>query len=390
MNSNALTILLVEDNPGDARLVRAMLDEASRLSITLAHVARLGDALEHLHDCPSDVVLLDLSLPDAQGLETVTRLHTAVPHMPIVVMSGCDDEALAVEGVRSGAQDYLVKGRVDSDLLVRSLRYAIERQRADDRLMAQAQALEAKTREQDAFIYTVSHDLKTPLVSLQGMAGILAEEYADKLDDEGQLYIRRISANAARMQILLTDLLEISRIGRADTTREAIDLAEVVAEVTEQLRHTLGARHATVDVGAGVNGGGGGPLPTVWASRVRMYQVFTNLIDNAVKYTPAARAPRIEITAHERVDSWAIAVRDNGAGIPPAYHEKVFGIFQRLPDGKALYPDGNGVGLAIVARIIDAHGGALWLESDGAGTTFFFSLPKHILPINISASKGAQ
>lgn len=386
MNSNALTILLVEDNPGDARLVRAMLDEVPRLSITLAHVARLGDALEHLHDRPSDVVLLDLSLPDAQGLETVTRLHTAVPHMPIVVMSGCDDEALAVEGVRSGAQDYLVKGRVDGDLLVRSLRYAIERQRADDRLMAQAQALEAKTREQDAFIYTVSHDLKAPLVSLQGMAGILAEEYADKLDDEGQLYIRRISANAARMQTLLTDLLEISRVGRADTTREAIDLAEVVAEVTEQLRHTLGARHATV--GVGVNGGG--LLPTVWASRVRMCQVFTNLIDNAVKYTPAARAPRIEITAHERADSWEIAVRDNGAGIPPAYHEKVFGIFQRLPDGKALHPDGNGVGLAIVARIIDAHGGALWLESEGAGTAFFFSLPKHILPINISASKGVQ
>lgn len=368
MNGATVHVLLVEDNTGDARLVREMLAEAPPPSFDVTHVTRLSQALERVGDGTVDVVLLDLSLPDAQGLETVSRLHGVAPRTPIVVMSGCDDEALAVEGVRAGAQDYLVKGHVDAALLVRALRYAIERQRADDRLLAQTQALEAKTREQDAFIHTVSHDLKAPLVSLQGMAGILADEYAAHLDADGQMYVRRIAANAARMHTLLNDLLDVSRAGRIDADYDMVDLGAVVAEVMEQLRHTLHTRGAAVQTA--------GHLPAVWASRMRMTQVFTNLIDNAVKYTPASRAPRIEIAAAEGADSWEVAVRDNGAGIPPAYHDKVFGIFQRLPGGKAMHPEGTGVGLAIVARIVETHGGRLWLTSaEGQGTTFHFTLP---------------
>ncbi len=368
MSAEAVHILLIEDNPGDARLVREMLAEAPTLHAELTHLNRLSLALEHLRAHAVDVALLDLSLPDAQGLDTVARLHAAAPRLPIVVMSGCDDEALAVEGVRAGAQDYLVKGHVDTALLARALRYAIERQRADDRLLAQTQALEAKTREQEAFIHTVSHDLKAPLVSLQGMAGILADEYAERLDADGRMYLSRIAANAARMHTLLNDLLDVSRAGRIDADYDMVDLGAIVAEVTEQLRYTLNARAAAVSITGG--------LPSVWASRMRMTQVFTNLIDNAVKYTPAARAPRVEIAAIEGADSWEIRVRDNGAGIPPEYHDKIYGLFQRLPAGKALHPDGTGVGLAIVSRIVEAHGGRLWLTSvEGAGSTFHFTVP---------------
>lgn len=364
-------ILLVEDNPADARLVQEMVADAARAGrgyYRIHHVRRLGEVARLLEAERVDAVLLDLSLPDAHGLETLTRLHAAAPRLPIVVMSGCDDEVLAVEGVRAGAQDYLVKGRVDSDLLLRALRYAIERQRADDRLSAQTQALEAKTREQDAFIYTVAHDLKAPLVSLQGMAGILADEYAARLDADGQLYLRRIVANAEKMQTLLHDLLELSRVGRADGDNANIDLAHVVAEATEQLRHTLAARGAEVHVD--------GPLPVVHGSRTRLGQLFTNLIDNAVKYTPTQRAPRIAIAAADRGACWQIALRDNGVGIAPEFHDRVFGIFQRLPAGKALHPAGTGVGLAIVARIVETHGGTLGLQSQDDGTTFHFTLPK--------------
>lgn len=359
-----LAVLLVEDNPADAYLVRDMLAEGSGegARFTVTQVDRLAKALEQVTGAVFDVVLLDLSLPDAHGIEIVTGLHAAAPGVPIVIMSGNQDEALAIHGVREGAQDYLVKGRVESDLLVRSLRYAIERKRIEDRL-------NAKTREQETFIYTVSHDLKAPLVSIQGMAGILVEDYGAVLGPDGRRYLDRIVANADKMQALLADLLELSRVGRVDDEYGPVDLRMVVGDVMEQLSHTLTVRGARVEVAPS--------LPVVYACSKRLVQVFTNLIDNAVTYTPKERVPLVRITARHAGGAWEIEVRDNGAGIPAAFHDKVLQIFQRLPAGKTLNPAGTGVGLAIVARIVETHGGRVWIESEeGMGTVFHFTLPQ--------------
>lgn len=366
-----ITLLLVEDDAADARLVREMLKQARTARFSVAHVERLAEAISRAGDGDIDVVLLDLSLPDALGIETLALLHSAAPRLPIVVMSGLDDEAAAMQGLREGAQDYLVKGRVDSDLLARSLRYAIERQRSEDRL-------HAKTLEQDSFIYTVSHDLRAPLVSLQGLTSILIEDYGATLDADARMYIDRIAANARKMQNLLNDLLEISRVGRVDVEVDLVDLQAIVYSVTEQLRHTLTTRGATVRVD--------GSLPSVYANHTRMTQVFTNLIDNAVAYTPTGRAPLVGINALERPDGWEVMVQDNGVGIPAAFQSKVFAIFQRLPTGKALNPTGSGVGLAIVARIIESHGGKLWIDSrEGIGSTFHFTLPRTVPKIEVEA-----
>jgi len=357
-----LHALLVEDNPADAYLVRTMLAESSTTRFTVTHVTRLGAALDLLRQGGVDVILLDLSLPDGHGIDTVGRVHNVAPHVPIVVMTGNDDDLLAIEGVRHGAQDYLVKGRVESDLLVRSLRYAIERKRIEDRL-------NAKTREQETFIYTVSHDLKAPLVSVQGMAGILSEDYGAALGPDGRRYLERIVANADKMQALLADLLELSRVGRVDDEYGPVDLAAVIGDVTAQLHHTLAVRGARVEVAPS--------LPVVYACGKRLVQVFTNLIDNAVTYTPEERVPLVRVTASDEGGAWKIAVRDNGVGIPLAFHDKVLRIFQRLPAGKTLNPTGTGVGLAIVARIIETHGGRVWIESEeGMGTAFHVTLPK--------------
>lgn len=363
------TVLLVEDSIADARLVRELLADVPGRPFTLVQVDRLGAAIARLADGGIDAILLDLSLPDAQGLAMLDPLHAAAPGIPIVVLSGNDDEVLAQAGVRDGAQDYLVKGRVGSDLLARTLRHAMERQRADERLAARTRALEAKTREQDAFVYTVSHDLKAPLVSLQGLANLLLEDYGPTLDSAARGYIERISANAERMAALLADLVELSRVGRVETEVTAVDLATVVASVTEGLGPLLAARGASVSVAT--------PLPLVQANQTRLTQLFQNLIANAIHYTPAARPPHVRVACIARPDAWEITVQDNGCGIPSEYQDKVFTLFQRLPDGKPLNPAGTGVGLAIVARIVETSGGHIWIgPSDSAGTTFHFTLPR--------------
>lgn len=240
---------------------------------------------------------------------------------------------------------------------------------ARDRLHERTRALEEKTREQEAFLYTVSHDLRAPLVSIQGMAGILLDDYADDLPDEARTCLQRIDVNAGKMQGLIGDLLDLARIDRVETDHTSVDLARVVHDVCAQLGHAMSARGARIH---GVD-----DLPTVWANRAQMAQLFSNLIDNAVAYTPTARNPVVTLGATEREHGWEITVSDNGVGVPPEWRERIFGLFQRLPDGKALNPRGSGAGLAIVARIVETHGGRVWVESaDGAGTTFVLTLPK--------------
>lgn len=229
--------------------------------------------------------------------------------------------------------------------------------------------LEAKTAEQESFIYTVSHDLRAPLVSLQGLAGALIEDYGAELPAGGRRYLDRIVANADKLQALISDLLELARLSRVEVEFTPVLLDQIVRDVIDNLGHTLVSRGAVV---RGVE-----RLPAVVANPAQMSQLFTNLIDNAVKYTPPERSPLIQLGAVEQPECWEVTVRDNGIGIPAAMHEKVFAIFQRLPAGKTLNPTGSGVGLAIVARIVATHGGRLRLESrEGSGTTFRLTLPK--------------
>ncbi|MBA3943350.1 MAG: PAS domain-containing sensor histidine kinase [Herpetosiphonaceae bacterium] len=234
------------------------------------------------------------------------------------------------------------------------------------------QALEAKTDEQESFVYTVAHDLKAPLVSLQALATLLIEEYAAQLDPKAQGYLERINVNVSRMHLLMDELLELSRIGRVDVEMSCVQLDGLVQQTLEQLRDTLVARRAEVAIV--------GRLPVVWANPARVTQIFMHLIDNAVQYTPRERVPRIQITSADNGNSWEVVVRDNGTGIPVAFRSKIFEPFQRLPSGKALYPQGTGIGLTIVARIVAALSGKLWIDSEeGVGTALHFTLPKPML-----------
>jgi PAS domain S-box-containing protein len=232
-----------------------------------------------------------------------------------------------------------------------------------------ADTLERRNRELEQYAYAASHDLKAPLLSLTGLASLLKEDYAALLPADGQRCLDRIIANGARLHDLLSELLAVSRAGRAEDVVEAVDLDALVRGVCAQFEDVRRRRGAEIQID--------GRLPSVSANALRMGQVFQNLIDNALVYTAPEHAPRITISALERNDHWVVSVRDNGIGIATELRQRVFGMFQRLPDGKALNPSGSGIGLALVARIIEAGGGAVWIEpGHGDGTTVCFTILK--------------
>gem|GEM_PF-1496856 len=239
-----------------------------------------------------------------------------------------------------------------------------ERKRAEEereRLLAE---LEAKNRELESFVYTVSHDLKAPLVSLGGFSYALQEELHDQLGDESKHYLERIQANVAHMDALIMNLLELSRIGRVVGPIEEIDVATLVREIQEELALKLEEAGAEFVVQE--------PLPAVRADRGRFRQVFANLIDNAVKFRSEERPLRIEVGCQEERDLYRLQVADNGIGIAPRYHEEIFVPFRQLDPETA----GVGIGLALGKKIVEHHGGRVWVESEeGAGATFYFTLP---------------
>jgi signal transduction histidine kinase len=225
--------------------------------------------------------------------------------------------------------------------------------------------LRRRNAELDAFVHTCSHDLRTPLVSMQGMVGLILQEFGDQVDERGQHYLGRLNANVVHLEHLITDLREVALAGRDGRRPETADLGGIVRYLLEEIGEVLETRKIHVEVGE---------LHPVHGVSAHVEQVVRNLIENAVKYLGDGPEPRIEIGSALRdthVECW---VRDNGIGIDPAYHDKVFEMFQRLND---VHVDGTGIGLAIVKKVVEGAGGRVWVESAlGQGATFRFTWPR--------------
>ena len=259
-------------------------------------------------------------------------------------------------------------GREDEEILelfASEAGTAVENARLFESTEAQALVLAKKNAELDAFTYSVSHDLKAPLVTIQAMCGLVMEDHAERLDEEGRRVLSRIEANAVHLAQLISDLLALSRIGREARAPEAVAIRNVIEAVLDRLSEQVRARGVEVVSTADV---------TVWGVRVHLEQVFANLVSNAVKYLGDAPAPRVEIGAADSDGRFVeFSVRDNGIGIDPAYHARVFELFQRLRDVEA---EGTGVGLALVKKIVETAGGRIWVDSKvGEGATFRFTWP---------------
>jgi two-component system, sensor histidine kinase and response regulator len=406
MSQPAIAVLLIEDNAADVRLIHELLRDATAGPFTFRCTDRLRAGLECVRSTIVDVILLDLTLPDSVGLDTFRIAHAEAPDVPIVVLTALSDESLAIVALREGAQDYLVKGRCDGDLLARSIRYAIERSRSDrDRVRQDAEirglnealerrveertheledanaelgrreeALQAANGELEAFTYSVSHDLRAPIRQIDGFARILDEQCRASLDGKGQHYLERIQEGAARMGHLVDDLLSLARVGRQDLCPRSVSLGALVQQVREDLLPETTGRQIrwTVDT-----------LPAVDCDPGLMKVVFTNLLSNAVKYTRPSQAASIEVGCTQQMGRAVIFIRDNGVGFDMKYAGKLFGVFQRLHRADEF--EGTGVGLATVQRIVHMHGGEIWADAElGHGATFSFTLSP-LIPVLGSA-----
>jgi signal transduction histidine kinase len=367
-------ILLVEDNPGDARLLRETLRDAESLRFELAHAGRLSEALERVRAGAVDVVLLDLSLPDAHGMETVQRMLEAAPAVPIIVLTGLTDETVAVHAVQAGAQDYLVKGTVEGATLGRAIRYAVERKRLEMERAALLRnerearaAAEAAVKARDEVLRIVAHDIGNSLSAVKIHAMVL-ERTLPADGAEARKRTEAIRHLTQQMDRLRQDLLDVAAIeaGRLSFEPGETSLPRVMDEVLGTVAEQAEEKGLAVECAFADD------LPAVWADRERLQQVLGNLVGNAVKFTPAGGRILVRADRGEHGEV-RVAVEDTGPGIPPEHLEHVF---DRFWQARSTRRAGAGLGLAIARGVVEAHGGRITARSEvGKGTTFEFTLP---------------
>lgn len=256
MNDQRFNVLLVEDNPGDARLIRESLTESAGQPFDLETADRLATALHRLGGGGIDAILLDLALPDSHGQETFERAKAKAPTVPIIILTGLGDESLALKMVREGAQDYLAKVNLNGGLLTRAIRYAIESERVDqlirkfneeweERVKQRTAELEAANQELEAFSYSVSHHLRAPVRHIDGFSSLLLETCGSSIGPGGQKYLQGIRDAAARMGGMIDGLLELARCGRQPLKVWPTNLNQLAERVVERLKLEFSARQST-------------------------------------------------------------------------------------------------------------------------------------------------
>lgn len=395
-------ILIVDDNSANLKILYTYLQSEGFEVLVAEDGTR---ALEVVFCNQPELILLDVMMPDMDGFEVCRSLKKdpATREIPIIFLTALSETVNKVKGLNVGGVDYITQpieheeivARVQTHLSVtrtqkklqqqnQLLQTEIARRKKIQQELKQSQQLlqenndnleqtvahrtaelARSNQELEYFAYLASHDLRQPIRKIRMCAEYIAEEYQDCFDEEGKKYLNYIFGSTDRMYLLIDDLLAYSRVGKKKQKRSQVDLNHLIRETIDDLSLAISEKQAQIEYH---------DLPTIQANPREIRQLLQNLLSNALKFSKSDRKPVVAIDAVLQESHWLIKLQDNGIGFDPQFSEKVFQMFQRLHHQSEY--EGTGIGLAICHKVIDSHGGKIWVESqEGVGTTFFFTLP---------------
>lgn len=365
--NHPVKILILEHEPADIELLQYELKKGG-LQYSSTIVQDRENYEKALRDFKPDIVLSDYALPQFDGAAAFYIKKEITPDTPFIIVSGTIGEENAVELIKAGVTDYVLKDKLFTivtkiDRALKESREYRAKKDQEERLKNYARELERSNKELEEFAYIASHDLQEPLRMVGSFLQLLQQRYQDKLDKEANEFIYYAVDGAARMKRLISDLLNYSRTNR-EWVIERVDISDTVREAVKNLTASINESGATINFE---------DMPVLDTDPAQMLQLFQNLIGNAIKFRKEGRPPVIKIRASENKTQWLFSVEDNGIGIDPQYSEKIFVIFKTLHN-KVRF-EGTGIGLAVAKKIVEKHGGKIWFESvPGKGTTFYFTL----------------
>jgi signal transduction histidine kinase len=374
-----LRVLLVDDDAADAELTRAALAGSHARRFQVTHVTRAGSALECLRRESFHVLLLDLGLPDSQGLTTLDAIRQEHDDLPIVVLTGLSDEKTALESLDRGSQDYLVKGTALPGNLERSICYAIQRQRqhralavTNEQLAQKNQWLQTLNETARQFVDNVSHDFRTPLAVIREFASILYEGMNGPVNSQQQEYLGVIMARVDELALMVDDLLDVSRLeaGLLGLWRRAAPPSELIERVRVVLERRAASSHRCLEIAVDDS------LPLVYCDVEKIGRVIVNLAVNAIKFTPAGGRVDVWVRARSGGQEVAFGVTDTGPGIAAEKLPAIFERFKQVGANAKAKAEGLGLGLNIARQLVHLNLGAMHVESiPGQGSVFSFTLP---------------
>jgi two-component system, sensor histidine kinase and response regulator len=362
MNNKNLKILVIVDNSGDIGLIKASLETITEFSYHFEEAGYLEKGLQVLSGNDFDVVLLDLSLPDADGIEGVVEIESKFQGITTIVLTGLDDEKMALDAIKNGAEDYLIKSKISGEILVRSIRYSLERNRLKKELKLSNQNL-------IEFSNFLSHDLNAPLRRIRWFCEKLSDE-KESLKEDQKEYLERIIISTGRLKELVEGLREYSNTANG-MNPEKIDSKKLLDGVLQDLEVQIHESEAQIH---------SGEMVEIFADPIQIRQLFLNLIGNALKF---ARSDQKLILS---IDSWLnekkqvmVKIADNGVGFDQDQAERIFRpLVQLKPEGRNSRENGSGLGLFICKKIVARYGGNIFAEGkEGQGATFTIYLPQN-------------
>jgi len=367
-----LTKLLIVDD--EAAQMKALCDTLKDHGYETTGFVSAHAALGAMEKTTFDLLLTDLMMPEMDGISLLQTARQKDPDLVGIIMTGEGTIATAVAAMKSGALDYILKPfRLSAILPVLDRAFAVRRLRLENaalerRVRERTAELEAANQELESFSYSVSHDLRAPVRHIDGFAELLDQTTDSTISEKDRRYLQLIIKAAKQMSQLIDDLLDFSRMGRAEMRRTRVNLQVLLEKVLQSLQPEMEGRHILWKKD---------PLPEVQADPALLQQVFSNLLFNAIKYSRPRDPAQIEIGSKIEGEERVFFVRDNGVGFDMRYADKLFGVFQRLHSKEEF--EGTGIGLANVQRIIHRHGGKVWAEGvEDGGATFYFSMPNEI------------